>query len=220
MRTFVLVLGVLVAPAASAADADLGYPGGAEVAFVHVTSTLAVGGIEREFQRSMLSVDYSEAATSWLHLGITGGLSFNAAEDEPLMGGNEPSGYHFGAFAGARLFRSGGFEVNCEVRYVGDYATGDTTGDETNLRLDEGSARIALSYAFADLELVGGAYAYRASGEVERTGVLTGTLDIEEVETGGSFAAVRLRTDEGFGLGLRAESGARESVAFVFSSSF
>lgn len=220
MRTLALCLIALAAPGAFADEADTWYPGGAETEFARVTTTLKVGGVAREFERSLFSFDYSEAATSWLHLGITVGLSFDAAQDEPLVGDSEPAGYLFGVFAGARLFQSGGFAADAELRYVGDYAEGDASGDTTKLRLDETVARLALSYRFTTVELSGGAYAYAASGEVERSGVLIGKADLEEVDSGGAFGAVRLRTDGGFGLGLRAETGARESIAFVFSSTF
>lgn len=217
-RPIVLALALAVAPAALAAEASR--PGGAEVRFTASTTVVDVGGIEHELDASRFSLDYAEEATDWLSLGFTVAFSFDGMPSQALVAATDPSGYAIGVFAAVQPYARGPFAVNLEVRHLRDYTKGSDGSSDSQMDFDETTFSGGLSWRFDAVELEAGAYTLKLDGEITSTGVVAGTADFEAAESSGTFAAVRLPLARGYALGLFAESGARETLAFTFSTRF
>ena len=112
--------------------------------------------------------------------------------------------------------------INAEGRYAREWVSGSigATTDSTSVRTGEGSLRLGLSYRFDSLQLSAGAYSSNVTGEIERTGVINGSNNFEDTESSGAYGGVDIKLYGGFALGLRAETGARETLALTFSTGF
>lgn len=220
MRTLTAILAVAATFAAAGDDLYRQRPGGAEAYYVSVSTPVDVGGVEHDLDSGRLVFDYAEAANDWLYLGFSVGLSFDNMQSEPLIADTDPTGYTFGVFAGARFLELGPFALNLEGRHqrVADSGTGSV--QESEMQYTETSFRLGALYRWEKVELGAGGYTLAVDGDLESTGTVIGTATFAEVETSGAYALVRLAIDGGFALGLRAESGARESLAFTFSTRF
>ena len=214
---------VLVASLPGVAAGDGVYdrrPGGTEVYYAGTTTAVSVGGVEHDLDSSRLMLDYAESANDWLYLGFGVGLAFDQMSTEPLVANTDPVGYAFGAFAGARFLEMGPFALTAEARYQRIYTEGSDSASDSILKYGETSGRLGAAFRWQKLELAAGGYTLRLSGDIESTGTVAGTGEFEEVEQSGVYGAARLAIDGGYALGLRVESGARETVAFTFSTRF
>ena len=219
MRRWLPCLSLLVALPA-AADPYAERSGGATAYYLRSEASYEVAGVERDFTHRRYALDYSEQANDWLHLGISMGLAFSEAPGEPLLATLEPSGYLFGVFGGAKLFEHGRFTVGVELGYLREVGDSADATDEVTLELSEGRAQLSAAYRFDALRLVAGAYALEVSGEIERSGGTPGTARFEQVEGSGALLGLELPLANQHALGLRVESGARDSVVLSFSTRF
>lgn len=197
--------------------------GGTTTYYSSVATTWSVGGVDQEFDVGTLGLDFSEMGNSWFYGGVRLGIAFLDAENEPLIADDGIPGYSFGVFGGIhKRYFDDKLGVNAEAWYARTWVSGDigATTDSTSVRLGEGSLRLGLSYRFESLQLSAGAYSSNVVGEVERTGVINGIADIEDTESTGAYAGLDIKLDGGFALGLRVESGARETMALTFSTGF
>jgi len=215
---------VLLASLSSAAfageDAFSHRPGGAEVYYASSTTAVSVAGVEHDLDSSRLMLDFAEAANDWLYLGFAAGLAFDQMTTEPLVTDSDPVGYAFGVFTGARFLEMGPFALMAEARYQRVFNEGTGSVSITTLKYSETGGRFGAAFRWEKVELQAGAYTLRVAGDIESTGTVAGTATFEEVEQGGAYGAVRLKIDGGYVLGLRIESGARETLAFTFSTRF
>lgn len=220
-RLIALVLASTAAIATANPLADVA--GGTTTYYSNVATTYSVGGVDQEFNTGTLGLDYSEMGNRWFYGGLRLGLVFLDAETEPLIAESSIPGYVFGVFGGIhKRFFDDRLGVNAEGSYTRSWVSGDigATTDSTSVRLGEGSLRFGLSYRFSQLQLSAGAYSSNVVGEVERTGVINGIASIEDTEQTGAYAGLDIKLDGGFALGLRVESGARETMALTFSTGF
>jgi hypothetical protein len=195
-------------------------PGGAEVYYAGTTTVVSVAGVEHDLDSSRVMLDYAESANDWLYLGLAIGLSFDQMSTEPLIGATDPVGYALGAFAGARFLERGPFALLAEARYQRIYTEGSDGTSDSILKYSESGGRLGAAFRWEKIELQAGGYTLRIAGDIESTGAAAGVASFEEVEQSGVFGAARLAIDGGYALGLRVESGARETVAFTFSTRF
>lgn len=217
----ILALTTVIALGAAAEDAYDLRPGGAEVYWTTATTAVEFAGVAHDLETSRLMVDYSEAANDWLYIGLSVGLTFDSAETQPLVANTDPAGYVFGLFTGVRFLELGGFALTAEARYLRDYSNGeDDLGSESSLHFAETSGRFGAMYRWQMLELQAGAYSLRLSGDVDSIGTVVGTAEMAEVDQSGAYGIARFKIDGGYALGLRAESGARDSLTFSFSARF
>lgn len=214
-----MALGAFCAHANPLADVA----GGTTTYYSQTDATYSVGGVDQDFTHARVGLDYSEMGNSWLYGGVTLGIVFLDAPTEPLIADSGVPGYVFGIFGGVqKKFFSDRLAINAEGRYLREWVSGDigATTDATSIRFGEGSLRLGLSYRFEDVQFSAGAYSSNVVGEITRTGVVPGTADFEDTESTGAYAGVDVKLYGGFALGLRAESGARETVAITFSTGF
>lgn len=197
--------------------------GGTTAYWSKTDATYSVSGVDQEFSHTRIAVDFSEKGNDWFYGGITFGLAFLDAQTEPLIGDTGIPGYVFGIFGGVRqrIFTDG-LHVNAEGRYFREWESGSLSGgtDEASIKFGEGSLRLGLSYRFSALQFSAGAFSSNVTGEITRTGVVGGTARFEDTESSGAYLGADIKLYEGFALGLRAESGARETIAITFSSGF
>ena len=221
LRLAVVPLAFVTVAAAANPLADVA--GGTTTYYSNVASTYSVGGVDQEFSTGTLGLDYSEMGNRWLYVGLRLGIAFLDAESEPLIADDGIPGYVFGVFGGIRQnFFDDRLGVNAEASYTRTWVSGDigATTDATSVKLGEGSLRLGLSYRFEALQLSAGAYSSNVVGDVTRTGLINGSASLEDTESSGAYAGLDVKIDGGFALGLRAESGARETVALTFSTGF
>jgi hypothetical protein len=195
-------------------------PGGAEVYYASTTTVVDVAGVEHDLDSSRLMLDFAESANDWLYLGVAIGLAFDTMPSEALVADTDPVGYALGAFAGARFLEMGPFALTAEGRYQRVYTEGSGAAQDAVLKYSEGSGRFGAVFRWQTLELAAGGYTLRVDGDIESSGGVVGLASFTEVEQNGAYAAVRLAIDGGYALGLRLESGARETLAFTFSTRF
>lgn len=224
MRILTAIL-ALAASVAGAAENDheslyRERPGGAEVYYAAHTTVVDVAGFERDLDSARFMLDYAEAANDWLYLGFSIGMTFDNMQAEPLVTDADPTGYGFGVFAGARFLEVGPFAVLLEARHNSIDGAGTGSAQESTLTYTETIGRLGATYRWQAVELAAGAFTLAVDGEVESTGGVVGTADFEAVESSGAWGSLRLRIDGGYALGLRFESGARETLAFTFSTRF
>lgn len=215
----VLAFGAGIAQANPLADVV----GGTTTYYSQTDSTYSVGGVDQDFRHKRIGLDYSEMGNSWLYGGITVGIVFLDAATEPLIADDNIPGYSFGVFGGVqKKFFSDKLAINAEGRYLREWVSGDigATTDNTSVRFGEGSLRLGLSYRFEDVQFSAGAYSSSVSGDISRTGVVTGSASFEDTESSGAYGGVDVKLYGGFALGLRAETGARETMALTFSTGF
>lgn len=207
---------------AVAAGADLyeQRPGGAEVYYAGTTTAVDFGGVEHDLDSARLMLDFAEAANDWLYIGGAVGLAFEQMPTHPLITDTDPVGYVLGAFAGARFLEVGPFALQAEARYQRVFTSGSDSASDSEIRYGETSGRLGAAFRWRKLEVQAGGYTLRVDGDVESTGGVVGTASFTEVETSGVYGALRLQIDGGYTLGIRGESGARETLAFTFSSRF
>jgi hypothetical protein len=197
--------------------------GGTTTYWSKTDSTYSVAGVDQEFSHNRIALDFSEKGNDWFYGGITIGFEFLDAQSEPLIADTGIPGYLFGVFGGVRqqIFMDG-LAVNAEGRYFREWVSGSVQGgtDETSVKFGEGSLRLGLSYRFEEVQFSLGAYSSNVVGEITRTGVVSGTARFEDTDSSGAYLGADIKLYEGFALGLRAESGARETIAITFSSGF
>jgi hypothetical protein len=222
MRLVTATLALASALAAGASDVDrfAQRPGGAEVYYSSTTTVVDVAGVEHDLDSGRLMLDFAEAANDWLYLGFAIGLAFDSMPSQPLVADTDPVGYALGAFAGARFLEMGPFALTAEGRYQRIYTEGSGATQETTLKYSEGSGRFGAVFRWQKVELAAGGYTLRVDGEIETSGAPAGLADLTEVEQSGVYGGVRLAIDGGYTLGLRLESGARETLAFTFATRF
>ena len=197
--------------------------GGTTTYYSNVSSTYSVGGVDQEFSKGTLGFDFSELGNQWFYGGIRIGLVFLDAKTEPLIADSGIPGYVFGIFGGVcKRFFDNRLSVNAEGIYSRDWVSGTIAGgtDETSVRGGEGSLRLGLAYRFQTVQFSAGAYSSNVVGEVTRTGAISGTARYEDTESTGAYAGLDITLDGGFAMGLRAEAGARETMAITFSTGF
>jgi opacity protein-like surface antigen len=197
--------------------------GGTTTYYAQTEATYSVGGVDQVFTHSRLGLDYSEMGNSWLYGGITVGIVFLDAATEPLIADESIPGYMFGVFGGVqKRFFSDKLAINAEARYLREWMSGDigATTDNTSVKFGESSLRLGLSYRFEDVQFSAGGYSSNVSGDINRTGAVPGSATFEDTETSGAYAGVDVKLYGGFAVGLRAESGARETAALTFSTGF
>lgn len=217
LTAFALALSAAVAQANPLADVA----NGTTTYYSNVTSTYSVAGVDQEFSKGTLGFDYSESGNSWFYGGIRLGLVFLEAETEPLIADSGIPGYVFGVFGGIQKgFLDHRLFVNAEGMYSREWVSGTIGGgtDSTSVRTGEGSLRLGASYRFDEVQFSAGVYSSNVIGEVTRTGVISGTASFQDTETSGAYAGLDIKLNEGFAMGLRVESGARETMAITFSS--
>ena len=217
LALFLLALSATLAHANPLTDVA----GGTTTYYSNTSSTYSVGGVDQEFTKGTLGLDFSEKGNDWFYGGVSLGIVFLDAETEPLVADNGVPGYLFGVFGGVEHgFLEDRLNLNAEGRYSREWVSGDigATTDSTSVRTGEGSLRLGLSYRFESLQLSAGAYSSNVTGEVTRTGVINGSSSFEDTESSGAYAGLDIKLYGGFALGLRAESGARETLALTFSS--
>ena len=197
--------------------------GGTTTYYSKTDATYSVTGVDQEFSHNRIALDFSEKGNDWFYGGITLGLAFVDAQTEPLIADTGIPGYVFGVFGGVRqrIFTDG-LAVNAEGRYFREWVSGKISGgtDETSIKFGEGSLRLGLSYRFEQVQFSAGAFSSNVVGDITRTGVISGTAGFEDTESSGAYLGADIKLYEGFALGLRMESGARETVAITFSSGF
>jgi hypothetical protein len=197
--------------------------GGSTTYYSNSTSTYSVAGVDQEFTKGTLGLDFSEMGNDWFYAGVSLGIVFLDAETEPLIADNGVPGYLFGVFGGIKHgFLEDRLNINAEGRYAREWVSGDigATTDSTSVRTGEGSLRLGLSYRWESLQLSAGAYSSNVTGEIARTGVVNGSAAFEDTESSGAYGGVDIKLYGGFALGLRVESGARETAALTFSTGF
>lgn len=218
-------LALALAASAFAAQANpfADIAGGTTTSYSQTTYTYDVGGLPQEFSHNRFGLDFSEMGNRWFYGGISLGLVFVDGETEPLVADEGIPGYLFGVFGGVRYgFLEDKLNVNFEGRYTREWESGDIDGtsDSTSIRTGEGSLRLGLSYRFPDLQVSAGAYSSNVVGEVERTGTIVGTASLQDTESSGAYAGMEIKLFGGYALGVRIESGARETQALTFSTGF
>lgn len=220
-RVLLVLLSLSAALATANPLADV--VGSATVYYSNTTATYSVAGVDQEFVQGRVGLDYSEMGNKWFYGGVSVGMVFLDAETEPLIAETGVPGYLFGVFGGVhKAFFDHRLGIHAEGRYTREWVSGDVgaTTDSTSVRLGEGSLRLGLSWRFEPVQFSAGAYSSNVVGEVTRTGVIAGGAEIADTESSGAYAGLDIKLDGGFALGLRVESGARETVALTFSTGF
>ena len=222
MRLVPAILALASTLAAGASDVDrfAHRPGGAEVYYASTTTVVEIAGVEHDLDSGRLMLDFAEAANDWLYLGMTVGAALDSMPSAALVADTDPVGYALGAFAGARFLEMGPFALTAEARYQRVFTEGSGAAQDTTLQYGETSGRFGAVFRWRKLELAAGGYTLRVDGEIESSGTPAGLADFTEVEQSGVYGGARLAIDGGYTLGVRLESGARESLAFTFATRF
>lgn len=195
-------------------------PGGAEVYYATSTTAIDVAGVEYDLDSGRLMLDFAESANDWLFIGFAVGIAFDTMLSEPLVADSDPVGYALGVFAGTRFLEMGPFALTAEARHQRVYTEGSGAAQESVLKYGETTGRFGAVFRWSQVELAAGGYSLRVDGDIESSGGVAGLASFTEVEQSGVYAGARLAIDGGYALGLRLESGARETLAFTFSTRF
>lgn len=192
--------------------------------YSQTSATYSIAGVERDFTHHRYGIDYSEMGNDWFYGGIGVGLAFLDGASEPLISETSLPGYLFGLYGGVRYaMLDDSLALNLEARYLREWESGEISGsggDQTTVRFGEGSVRLGASYRFAKVQLSAGGYSSNVVGHIERTGTVAGTADIEDTEQSGIYAGFEFKLDSGYAIGTRVESGAHDTLALTFSTSF